>query len=127
MIFKQEKAIYQQMADRMCDEILSGRYADDERVPSVREYAADLEVNSNTAFKAFEQLARQEIIYNRRGMGYFVAPGARQKIVEQRRQEFHSDWLPELFRHMDMLNIPIEEVTEEWKNHKFTTNNTEKS
>lgn len=115
MIFKQERAIYQQLADRMCDEILSGLYKDDERVPSVREYAVQLEVNSNTAFKAFEQLSRDEIIYNRRGMGYFVTPGARNKIIELRRKEFYTDWLPELFRHMKMLNISINDIEEEWK------------
>lgn len=126
MIFKQERAIYQQMADRMCDEILSGRYIDDERVPSVREYAVQLEVNSNTAFKAFEQLARDEIIYNRRGMGYFVTPGARERIIELRRKEFFSEWLPELFRHMKMLDISIIDIEEEWKKQKkdnyFTEN-----
>lgn len=127
MIFREERAIYQQMADRLCDEILAGRYNDDERVPSVREYSVALEVNSNTAFKSFELLSREGIIYNRRGMGYYVAPGARQKIVERRQKEFHEEWLPELFRRMEMLNIPIEDVDKEWKNHKFTTNNTEKS
>ena len=66
MIFTNDKAIYIQMADRLCDEILSGTYKDDDRIPSVREYAVLLEVNTNTAVKAYEQLAREEIIYNRK-------------------------------------------------------------
>ena len=49
MIFNNEKAIYMQMADRLCDEIISGQYNDDERIPSVREYAVLLQVNTNTA------------------------------------------------------------------------------
>ena len=64
MTFTNDKAIYIQMADRLCDEILSGTYKDDDRIPSVREYAVLLEVNTNTAVKAYEQLAREEIIYN---------------------------------------------------------------
>lgn len=124
MIFKQERAIYQQMADRLCDEILSGRYADDERVPSVREYAAALEVNSNTAFKAFEQLARDNIIYNKRGMGYYVKTGARDRVIATRRQEFDTDWLPELFRRMEMLGVTIEDVERAWNLRKHTDNET---
>ena len=52
MTFNNDKAIYIQMADRLCDDILAGTYSDDDRVPSVREYAVSLEVNTNTAVKA---------------------------------------------------------------------------
>ena len=55
MTFSNDKPIYIQMADRLCDEILSGKYQDDDRIPSVREYAVLLEVNTNTAVKAYEQ------------------------------------------------------------------------
>ena len=74
MDFNNNKAIYEQMADRMCDEIIAGNYRADDRIPSVREYAIMLEVNTNTAVKAYELLAREDIIYNKRGLGYFVAP-----------------------------------------------------
>lgn len=77
MDFNNNKAIYEQMADRMCDEIIAGNYRADDRIPSVREYAIMLEVNTNTAVKAYELLAREDIIYNKRGLGYFVAPDAR--------------------------------------------------
>ena len=86
------------MADRLCDEILAGTYADDDRVPSVREYAVALEVNTNTAVKAYETLARDGVIYNRRGLGYFVTPGARATIMEQRRRAFLGDTLPAMLR-----------------------------
>ena len=77
MDFENNKAIYEQMADRLCDEIIAGTYKADDRIPSVREYAVMLQVNTNTAVKAYELLSREEIIYNRRGLGYFVAPNAR--------------------------------------------------
>ena len=115
MIFTNDKAIYIQMADRLRDEILSGVYKDDDRIPSVREYAVLLEVNTNTAVKAYEQLAREEIIYNKRGLGYFVTKGARKQILKVRKQEFMKERLPELFRQMNLLDITIEDVTEAYK------------
>ena len=114
MIFTNDKAIYIQMADRLCDEILSGIYKDDDRIPSVREYAVLLEVNTNTAVKAYEQLAREEIIYNKRGLGYFVTKGARKQIMKVRKQEFMKERLPELFRQMQLLGITLEDVKNEY-------------
>lgn len=114
MTFNNDKAIYLQMADRLCDEILAGTYADDDRVPSVREYAVALEVNTNTAVKAYEALARDGVIYNRRGLGYFVTPGARTTIMEQRRRAFLGDTLPAMLRQMRLLGIGIDEVVSVW-------------
>lgn len=116
MIFSNDKSIYLQMADRLCDEILAGTYQDDGRIPSVREYAVLLQVNTNTAVKAYEELARNEIIYNKRGLGYFVTKGAKQKVLRVRKREFMEQHLPELFRNMKLLGIDIKDVDEAWKN-----------
>jgi len=110
MTFSNDKPIYIQMADRLCDEILSGAYEDDDRIPSVREYAVLLEVNTNTAVKAYEQLAREEIIYNKRGLGYFVTKGAKKQILKERKKQFMKERLPELFRQMQLLDITLEDV-----------------
>jgi Predicted transcriptional regulators len=110
MIFTNDKAIYLQMADRLCDEILAGSYKDDDRIPSVREYAVLLEVNTNTAVKAYDELARADVIYNKRGLGYFVKPGAREHILAERKREFVEQQLPEMFRQMKLLGIKKEEV-----------------
>ena len=115
MIFTNDKPIYIQMADRLCDEILSGVYQDDDRIPSVREYAVLLEVNTNTAVKAYEQLAREEIIYNKRGLGDFVTKGAKKQILKARKTEFMKERLPELFRQMRLLDISIADITSEWE------------
>ena len=112
MTFTNDKAIYIQMADRLCDEILAGKYKDDDRIPSVREYAVMLEVNANTAVKAYDELSRANIIYNKRGLGYFVTPGAKKQILKERKQEFMKNRLPELFRQMQLLGITIEDVAE---------------
>ena len=110
MTFTNDKAIYIQMADRLCDEILSGAYKDDDRIPSVREYAVLLEVNTNTAVKAYDELSRANIIYNKRGLGYFVTPGAKKQILKERKREFMKERLPELFRQMHLLGITLEDV-----------------
>ena len=115
MTFTNDKPIYIQMADRLCDEILSGVYKDNDRIPSVREYAVLLEVNTNTAVKAYEQLAREEVIYNKRGLGYFVTPGAKKQILKARKKEFMKERLPELFRQMRLLDITIDDITSEWE------------
>ena len=114
-MFTNDKPIFQQMADRLCDEILALTYQDDDRIPSVREYAVMLEVNTNTAVKAYEQLSRENIIYNKRGLGYYVTPGAREQILKQRRKAFLEQQLPELFRQMNLLGLGIEDVVGTWQ------------
>ena len=118
MIFSNDKAIYIQMADRLCDEILAGKYKDDDRIPSVREYAVMLEVNANTAVKAYDELSRADIIYNKRGLGYFVTPGAKKQILKERKQEFMKERLPELFRQMQLLDITMDDVAEAYNQIK---------
>lgn len=122
MTFNNDKAIYIQMADRLCDDILAGTYSDDDRVPSVREYAVSLEVNTYTAVKAYDQLARDGIIYNRRGLGYFVTPGARDSIMQARRKAFLDTTLPSLFRDMRLLGIGIDDIVKEWDTRSGGTN-----
>lgn len=110
--FNSDRAIYLQMADRLCDDILIDTYPEGERIPSVRDYAVSLEVNANTAFKAYEYLARAEVIFNKRGMGYFVSPGAKDKIHAERRADFIRRVLPEVFRNMTLLGISMPEVAQ---------------
>lgn len=115
MGFTNDKAIYIQMAERLCDEILAGTYNADDRIPSVREYAVMLEVNTNTAVKAYELLAREGIIYNKRGLGYFVSASAHSEIISSRKKTFIEATLPEIFRQMKLLGINIDEVVSIWQ------------
>lgn len=116
MDFNTDNAIYIQMADRLCDEILSGTYAEEERIPSVREYAVLLQVNVNTAVKAYDLLSRHGIIFNRRGLGYFVAQGAKELILTERRRDFMEEQLPALFRNMSLLGITIDDIVKAYRN-----------
>lgn len=120
-IFTQDRPIYLQISDRICDEILAGTYGDDMRIPSVRDYGAMLQVNTNTAVKAYEQLSRDGIIYQRRGMGYFVTAGARDRIMEQRREQLMKTTLSKLFDDMKLLNISIDDVVREYNKQNNIT------
>lgn len=110
MKFKESKSIYLQIADRICDEILQGQYKEEERIPSVREYASMVEVNANTVVRTFDYLQGQEVIYNKRGLGYFVEKNARKRILKLRKSVFLKEELPEFFRQMSTLDIPMQEI-----------------
>lgn len=118
MDFKSEKPIYQQIVDYVCDNIAGGRWPEEERIPSVRDLAAQLQVNPNTAMRAYERLQMAEIITNSRGIGYFVSKGAKQQVVTLKRTEFFEITLPEVFDTMDTLNVSIEEVDAEYAKRK---------
>ena len=87
MNFKDNKAIYLQIADRIGDQILAVTLTPDGKVPSVRELAAEIEVNANTVARTYDHLQQSGVIYTKRGLGYFVSPDAKEKIVGLRRQQ----------------------------------------
>ena len=87
MNFKDNKAIYLQIADRIGDQIIAGSLTPDGKVPSVRELAAEIEVNANTVARTYDHLQQNGIIYTKRGLGYFVCPDAKEKIVNLRRRQ----------------------------------------
>ena len=117
MKFKESKSIYLQIADRICDEILQGQYMEEERIPSVREYAATVEVNANTVVRTYDYLQGQEIIYNNRGIGYFVSAGAKVRIIALRKNIFLHEDLPEFFRQVKTLDIPMKEIEKMYKEY----------
>lgn len=125
MEFKENKAIYLQIVDRLCDDILLGKYQEEDRIPSVREYSASVEVNVNTAVRSYDHLQNQGIIFTKRGLGYFVSPGAKSVIEEMRREEFLNEKLPELLQSMKTLNISIDELVCKLK--KISSNNKEQA
>ena len=118
MKFKESKSIYLQIADRICDEILQGQYKEEERIPSVREYAATVEVNANTVVRSFDYLQSQDIIYNKRGLGYFVSQGGRERILQVRKEVFLKEELPEFFRQLKTLGISIKEIEKMYEEYK---------
>ncbi len=112
MDFATDKPIYRQIVDYCHARILAREWPAGERIPSVRELAVTLQVNTHTVLKALETLQAEEIIAPRRGMGYFLAPDAPKKTARARRQEFFINTLPALRRQMEMLGITPEELLE---------------
>ena len=110
MNFKGNKPIYLQIAERICDEILQGRYSEDDRIPSVREMGAMVGVNPNTIVRSYQLLESQEIIYNKRGLGYFVKDGAVARIKDNVKNEFIANELPQFKAKAQMLGITKDEL-----------------
>jgi GntR family transcriptional regulator len=110
MEFRQNEAIYLQIADLACENVLSGAWKPGDRVPSVRELAGEIEVNPNTVVRAYAYLQDQGIIVNQRGLGYFVAERAPEVTRDLMRRTFVSRDLPRVFRTMDLLGMGIDEL-----------------
>lgn len=110
MNFKESRAIYLQIADRICDDILLGQYEEEGRIPSVREYASTVEVNANTVMRSYEYLQSKEIIFNKRGIGFFVTSGAKTLIHSLRKEQFLKEEVDVFFRQLYTLGISIKEI-----------------
>ena len=110
MNFKDNKPIYIQIAEHICDDVLAGIYRADERIPSVREFAASVEVNANTVVRSYDYLQQSGIIYNKRGLGYFVADGAAKIITDMRRKQILGDELSLMFSRMATIGISPDEL-----------------
>lgn len=121
MDFKETQAIYVQIVDLVCDRIVTGKWPDGERIPSVRELAMHLEVNPNTVMRAYECLQVQEIICNKRGIGFFTAPDASKRIAGARRDEFIGNELPDLFRRMKLMDVSMELLLSEYEKYNRDT------
>ena len=110
MDFNNRKPIYRQIVDYCFTLILSGEWKPELRVPSVRELAATLAVNSHTVLKAYEFLQDEQIIFPKRGMGFFLAPDAAVRVNDARRTDFYDTTLQELFKEMELLDISIDDI-----------------
>lgn len=114
MDFKNNRPIYQQIVDYFYNRILSGSWLPDTKIPSVRELAMELAVNTHTVLKALDTLQSSAIVVPRRGLGYFLASDAPERVMEARRKEFFDTTLAELFREMEMLGISIDDVVDQY-------------
>jgi DNA-binding transcriptional regulator YhcF (GntR family) len=99
-----------QIADWACEQILLDKWKSDERAPSVRELGALLEVNPNTAVRAYDFLENKEILLNKRGIGFFIATDAADKIRQFRKERFFEEELPVVFKTMKLLGIEMDEI-----------------
>jgi DNA-binding transcriptional regulator YhcF (GntR family) len=123
MEFKDNEAIYLQIAAFVSDQILMGKWPAGQKIPSVRDMAVELEVNPNTVMRSYDFLQGLEIIYNKRGLGLFVADDGFDKVKAYRKENFVRQNLPELFKNMYLLGISIDEISLQYQSFQAQQNN----
>lgn len=109
-MFEGRDPIYLQIAEAIRGEILSGSLAEDEQVMSTTQYATTYKINPATAAKAFAELVAEGVLIKRRGIGMFVADGARERLRGRRRQSFFADRLDPVLREAHRLGLSAPEL-----------------
>ncbi len=115
MHFRDNQPIQGQLADYVCEKILLKQWLAGERIPSIRDLGFELQVNPNTVVRAYEFLQQKKIIFNKRGIGYFVGENAPDHILAYRREQFIEAELPVFFRTLYLLNIDIKEIEKRYQ------------
>ena len=118
MEFRDNEAIYLQIAAFVSENILLGKWQAEQKIPSVRDLAIELEVNPNTVMRSYEFLQAKEVIINKRGLGLFVAPGGLTKVKAYRKERFIQQDLPEVFRNIYLLDISLEDLQQQYEQYK---------
>ncbi len=110
MDFKENPAIYIQIAEYVCEQILLKKWKLGEKIVSIRDLAITMEVNPNTVQRAYDFLQQREIITNKRGVGYFIEDDAMDRILTFRREQFMENELPVFMRNIYLLKIDFKEI-----------------
>lgn len=118
VVIEDGRPIFLQVAEQIENSIMEGSLDEEEQVPSTNELAAFYRINPATAAKGINQLATDGILYKRRGIGMFVATGARARIRERHRQQFASQYIEPLVieaRKLGLTNDEIKDMIDHWK------------
>jgi DNA-binding transcriptional regulator YhcF (GntR family) len=111
-LIDENRPIFVQIAERIEEDILAGRLAEEEQVPSTNQFAALYQINPATAAKGVNLLVDQGILYKKRGVGMFVATGSRERLMEKRRELFFEQYVVAMLREAKRLGIEEEQVIE---------------
>jgi len=122
MKFNSKKPIYIQIVDYFLDGIISNKYEAGNRIMSVRDLAIELGVNPNTVMRAYTYLQDKNIIFNKRGIGYFIEQNAKKYAKIIKYNEFTQDELPDIFDTMEILDITIDDLKQLYKSYKTNEN-----
>lgn len=107
-----EKPVYVRLRETIADAILSGKYRDGDPLPSVRALAAEQQANPLTVAKAYQGFQDEGLVTVRRGVGLFVASGARTRLRDDERKRFIEEEWPAIRQRMDRLGISPTELIE---------------
>jgi GntR family transcriptional regulator len=110
MEFKENPAIYIQIAEYVCEQILLKKWKLGDKIISIRDLAIKMEVNPNTVQRAYDFLQQRDIITNKRGVGYFIEEDAMDRILVFRREQFMEHELPVFMRNIYLLKIDLKEI-----------------
>ena len=108
--FVDERPIYVQIAEEIEDAILSGAFAEEEQIPSTTEISVNYKINPATALKGINILVDSGTVYKKRGLGMFVSVGAKERILQKRKQEFYDDFVISLLSEAAKLNMSKSEI-----------------
>lgn len=108
--FHSDKPIYVQIREIVEDQIINEQLKVNDQAPSTNQLVQFYKVNHATVSKGINQLVEEGILYKKRGIGMFVAEGAREKIIQKRRQSFIEDYIVALVREAEKLGITNEEI-----------------
>jgi GntR family transcriptional regulator len=108
-----EQPIYRQLRDRVVAMILEHAVAEGDALPSARTVAAEYKINHLTVLKAYQELSDEGLVENRRGIGLFVTPGARERLLRAERKRFLQDEWPRIRARMQRLGLSPEELLAE--------------
>ena len=111
-LINENRPIFVQIAERIENDIVAGEVAEETQVPSTNQFASFYQINPATAAKGVNLLVDQGILYKKRGLGMYVAPGARAKLLEKRREQFFEQYVMTMLREAEKLGITMEQVTE---------------
>lgn len=105
-----DKSIYVQIAEAIENEILLENLKEEDQAPSTNQFAKVYQINPATALKGMNMLVEEEILYKKRGLGMFVAEGARKKILKKRQSTFFKEILPDIMLEAKRLEITTDEI-----------------
>ena len=117
-LISQNKSIYLQVSEMIETDILRGILLEEERVPSTNELAKQYTINPATAAKGINLLVDEGILYKKRGIGMFVAEGAKEHIIEKRRDAFYENYVKGLLEEAKSLGISSEQLVEMIRTHE---------
>lgn len=110
MEFKENQAIYLQIANRFFENILRKKWQSGDKIPSIRDMAVEFEVNPNTTMRTFNYLQDKGIIYNKRGIGYFLADDGFERTIALKKEQFVEEELPVFLKTMRLLGLSLDDL-----------------
>ena len=118
MDFERKRAIYLQIGDYIYENILLNKWEKGDKIPSIREMAMNIEVNPNTVMRTYTYLQDKGIIFNQRGIGFFISDQAYELTLKLKKQGFISNDVPKFFKTMELVKMGIKDIVNFYEDYK---------